>query len=420
MGSFLKKDLLVFWRDRKEVLISLLSPILIIVVLNFVFSGITFDDAGDMDLNVGVVLEDEESLGLRQFEDRLREMDLTEMEREGMLAQAESLLPSAFMHALFNNPALSTWMHMEEMSQETAIERIENGNLDAFVKIPKGFTYDVLNQVMLNEQADTAMHVQIEERSIETEILIDIISNFMETINFQFALGVVAEGEANEAQLPQGGREIINENIVELDLAQYFTIAMSTLFALFIAITVATKVETEKRERVFNRILLTDRHPFLYLMGKIISTFCFVWLQVMIVFLMTDLLLGIFPGKSADFWLGIFLIVTFFALTVAGLSAVFTAVILRTNNVNTANGIFMVVIMGMAALGGNFFPMEQFPGWMQAMSDWTPNGITVSIFTDFLQNSETISFAKMMMKQFGFFVGFLFIGILLFPERGRA
>lgn len=420
MISFFKKDLLVFWRDRKEVLISLLVPILIIIVLNFAFSGKTFEDAGDIDIHAGLVLEDNEAAGLRQFEETLLEMDLPEMEIEAMMEQAEALSPSGLMVSLFNDPDLNDWIHAQEISELEAIELVENSELDAIVKIPEGFTYDLLGHVMLDQPANTAIHVQIEEHSIETNILTDMINHYMETLNFQFALGAVTEGEAGDAVLPQGGREVINESAVEIDLAQYFTVAMSSLFALFIAATVAAKTATEKRERVFNRILLTNSHPFSYLMGKIISTFCLTWIQLMLVFFATNLLLGIFTGKSAEFWLGIIVIVTFFSLSVAGLSAIFTSLMLRMKNVNTAHGLFMMVIMVIAALGGNFFPVEQFPAWVQALSEWTPTGITVSLFTEFLQYGNAISFAGPLLKQSGFFIGFLLIGILMFPGRGRA
>src|SRR5690625_3623985 len=195
---------------------------------------------------------------------------------------------------------------------------------------------------------------------------------------------------------------------------------MGSLFALFIASTVATKTAKEKRERVFNRILLTNSRPFSYLMGKIISTFCMTWMQLMLVFIATDLLLGIFPEKSTVFWLNIIVIVTFFSFTVAGLSAIFTSLMLRTNNINLANGLFTIVIMLMAALGGSFFPLEGAAGWLQAVTEWTPNGITVSMFTELLQYGELMSITVPLIKQSVFFILFLLIGIFLFPERGRA
>lgn len=419
MISFLKKDLLVFWRDRKEVLISLLAPILIIIVLNVAFSGITFDDADEMDINAGLVLEGDEATGLQQFEETLQGMDLSEAEREAMMEQAHALSPSELMVSLFDDPELSSWIHLDEMNEEEAKKQVENGELEAIIKIPESFTYDVLRQVMLDQPADTSVRFQIQEQSMETDILTGILDNYMETLNFQFALGAVTEGEAGEAALPQGGREIINESTVEFELAQYYTVAMSSLFALFIAATVATKTATEKRERVFNRILLTDSRPFSYLMSKVISTFCMVWLQLMIVFFVTDLLFGIFPEKSTDFWLGIVVIVTFFSFTVAGLSAMFTSLMLRMNNINTMNGLFTMIIMLIAAVGGNFFQMEQFPEWLQTLSEWTPTGETIALFTEFLRSGIGISFAVPLMKQFGFFILFLLIGVLLFPKRGK-
>jgi ABC-2 type transport system permease protein len=145
-----------------------------------------------------------------------------------------------------------------------------------------------------------------------------------------------------------------------------------------------------------------------------------VWLQLMLVFIATDLLLGIFPDKSIEFWLGIIVIVTFFSLIVAGVSAIFTSLMLRMKNVNTAHGLFTIFIMVMGAFGGNFFPVEQFPAWVQAISEWTPTGVTISLFTELLQHGDTVSFAIPLLKQSGFFILFLLIGIFLFPERGRA
>lgn len=420
MMSFIKKDILVYWRDRKEVLISLLAPILIIIVLNLVFSGITFDDAGDMDIYAGLVVEDDEVAGLAQFEETLRDMDMSDTEMEAMMQQASAMTSSELILSFFDDPEISDWIHTREMNETEAKELVKNGELDAVIKIQEDFTYDVLGQVMLGQPANTSIHVQIEDHSIETNILSDMIDNYMETLNFQFAIGAVAEGQTEDAVLPQGGREVIQEDVVEIDLAQYFTAAMSTLFALFIATTVAAKTETEKRERVFNRILLTDSRPFSYLMGKIISTFCLAWVQLMIVFFATDLLLGIFPGKSAEFWLGIIVIVTFFSFVVAGLSAIFTSLMLRLKNVNAANVLSTIFIMLIAALGGNFFPLEGSPEWLQAFSGWMPTGITISLFTELLQNGDAISFAVPLMKQSGYFLGFLLIGILMFPERGKV
>src|SRR5690606_32558659 len=129
----------------------------------------------------------------------------------------------------------------------------------------------------------------------------------------------------------------------------------------------------------------------------------------------SNLLLGVFPEKSMTFWLGIILMITIFSFVIGGLSAIFTSVMLRMKNVNAAHGLFTILIMSMAAIGGHFFPMEQLPSWMQALSEWTPTGITVSVFTDMLQNGDGAALTIPFMKQAGFFFSSLLIGILFFP-----
>lgn len=420
MRSFLKKDLLVFWRDRKEVLISVLSPILIIIVLNFAFAGLWFGDTpNEMEINVGLVVEDDESVGLKQFEETVKAMDLSEVEKEVMIDQAASLSPSRLLTSFFNDPSLNSLIYTEQLEGEKAKERVKEGELDALVKIPKGFTFDTLRQMFFNISSETSLTIQIDEQSIESNTLESILDSYMDTLNFQFALSHVAEGKTVDTILPQGEKEII-QSVESMDITQYFTIAMSVLFTLFIAVTVATKTTTEKRERVFNRILLTDSRPISYLMGKVLSTFFFALFQLIIVFIISQLLLDVFSEKSMAFWVGLMLIITFFALTVAGLSAVFTSIILRMSNTDAANGIFTLIIMLFAALGGSFFPLEVFPDWMQGITEWIPNGLTVIGFMEWFQYGDSSSLIVPVIKLFVFFIVFLIIGIGLFPKRGNV
>ncbi len=419
MRSFLRKDLLVFWRDRKEVLISLLAPILLIVVLNFAFSDLFGEDAEGLDIDLGIVLEDDESLGFEQFTETVLGMDLSEEEKEAMIAQASSISPGGLMTSFFSDPELSGWITTRELSEVDAKEKVANGDLDAFVKIPDGFTYDVLSQLMLDQPAENALTIQIEEQSTESDTIHNIISNYLDTLNFQFALQGVTDGELQDPILPQGGREVI-EGVESFGISQYFTVAMSFLFALFIASTVAMKTTTEKRERVFNRIILTNSNPISFLMGKTISTFCFVWLQLMIVFTVSHLLLDVFEGKAMAFWFGAIIIITCFSLAVAGLSAVFTTITLIINNTDAANGAFNLVIMLFAAVGGNLFPTQGLPEWLQKIGEWTPNGLSLSVFMQWTQFGDFQTLIIPMVKLFVFFVGCLLIGIVLFPRRGRA
>ncbi|WP_042149619.1 ABC transporter permease [Paucisalibacillus sp. EB02] len=418
MGSFLKKDLLVFWRDRKEVLIALLLPIILIVVLNVALSGLFTDDGESMDIQVGIVEEDNSLEGLERFEEAVNEMDLDQAEKEAILQQTSVFNPSEMIISFFDNPEIKQVIHTKNVSEAEAVELVEEGDLHAFVRIPEGFTYAILSSIMLDEEADVALSIQAEEQSNELNTLQNMMNNFIESINLELALGTIAEGEAQEPLLPQGGREVI-EGVETYSFTQYITIAMSTLFALFMAQTLAMKTVTEKRERVFNRIILTGSHPFHYLMGKTLATFILSWLQIIITFTISQLLFDVFPDKSLEFWIGLLIVITAFALTISGLTALFTSITLNLQDTNAASGIFSLIIMSMAVLGGNFTPIQILPAFLQRIGEWTPNGLSLTVILEWIQLNNSGNLVIPMGILFGYFIVFLMLGMAIFPGRGR-
>ncbi|WP_044641217.1 ABC transporter permease [Risungbinella massiliensis] len=418
MGSFLKKDLLVFWRSRNDMVKALLLPIVLIVVLDFGFSGLFDKDAESVKIDVAIVQEDDETIGVEQFQKKVQEMDLPPGGRETILEQAVSLSPSRLIHDFFHDPKFKDWVTVQELRDKEATKLVESGELDALITIPKGFTYDVLSRVLLRDPSEATLIIRAKEQSMEVDTLQDIVTNFTNTLNFQLALGNKASTGMTEIEMPQGGKEMV-KGMETFTISQYFTIAMSTLFALFISQTVAMKTVTEKRERVFNRILLTNSNPLGYLMGKTLSTFCLTWLQMMITFTVTQLLLDVFPGKSLDFWFGFILVVTAFAFSVAGLSALFTTITLRLHDVNAANGLFTLIIMLLAVLGGSFFPSQALPDWFQKIGEWTSNGLTQAVLIKWIQfeNLQDLLFPVIILIVFCMVS--LVVSMAVFPRRGR-
>ncbi|UJL45156.1 ABC transporter permease [Virgibacillus sp. NKC19-16] len=416
MGSFLKKDLLVFWRDRKEILMTLLLPIVIILVLNFAMSGL-FDEGGEsMDIDVAIVQEDNESVGLDQFEEKVNEMDFPFAEKETLLAQAAQISPVDLINEYFNDPELQEWVSTQELSREEATGLVEEGELDALITIPEGFTYSVLSSMMLGEDTEKALTINVEGESSEVNALQEMVTNYVNTFNFQFALGSSSEAGMAEPELPEGGREVV-EGMEPYTMTQYFTVAMGALFSLFVASTVATKTITEKRERVFNRIMLTNSKPIHYLMGKILSTFLMAWIQLLITFTVTTLLLDVFSGMSFEFWVGTIIVITAFSIAVSGLNALFIPITLRVEDPNAANGIFTMIILGFAMLGGSFFPIDFLPEWIQRIGEWTPNGLMQGTLLEWIQYGSFTDLITPIILMLGFFIVCLLVGMFLFPRR---
>src|SRR5690606_26023723 len=102
--------------------------------------------------------------------------------------------------------------------------------------IPEGFTASVLTSAFLEEPATVDLKVIANKQSTELSALQNVLNNFTRSINMQLALGSTVQ-EMIEPELPQGGREVL-EGVDTYTMVQYFTIAIGTLFGLFLAQTV--------------------------------------------------------------------------------------------------------------------------------------------------------------------------------------
>lgn len=416
MGTFFKKDVLVFWRDKKEMLMALLLPIAIILILNIAFSGLFSGDTKAITLDIAIVLEDGDSL--KEFEKTLDGEDLSLEQKQAILEQAIQIKPVSLVQDFLQNPEMKEIITVHDVTEAKAKKLVEQGELDALIKVPSGFTNEVLSQVFLDEQSEQRLVIQAEEETSEVQVLQDIILNFTDSVNLQFALGGIAGTATSEVKLPQGGREIADE-VETYTMTQYFTIAISTLFALFVAQTVSIKTVTEKRERVFNRIILSNNNPLNFLMGKAIATFCLSWLQIMIIILLTQLIVNVFPGKSLEFWLGLIGIITAYALTIAGFSIIFTILTLNIQDSNAVNGLTTLTVMSLGFLGGSFFPLQGLPEFMQRIGVWTPNGLAQITIVEWIQYSNFQDLIIPLLFYGLFFIVCLMIGIAIFPRRGR-
>ncbi|AND40638.1 ABC transporter permease [Cytobacillus oceanisediminis] len=421
MGAFIKKDLLVFWRDRKEILMALLLPILIIVILNFAFSGL-FKDEKAMQIDISVVQEDNVKKGKEQFAAAVEAKGLSSEEKSVLLAEADKLDPVKLIHDFLNSSDLKDWVTVKNFSEQEAAEQVKNGDLDAIIKIPEGFTFESLSGVLLGETSQGSVTILSEEESSEVSTLQEVVHTFVNTVNTQFALGSKGVQATGEPILPKGGKEVVegDDGADAYTISQYFSIAIGTLFALFMAQTVSLKTMTEKREQVFNRILLTNSHPLSFLIGKTVSAFILAILQIAITLTVVQLLLDVFPDKSFTFWAGLMVVLIAFALTVGGLSALFTALTLHLSDTNAASGISTLVIMGFGVLGGSFFPLEGLPDPIQKIGEWTPNGLTQTALIEWVQYSHFNDLLFPIIFLMGVFIICFAISVSIFPKRGRS
>lgn len=422
MKSFIVKDLLVFLRDRKEVIASLLLPLVLIIIVSFAFTGL-FSDEGEenLDLQLAVVNQDNETEGMTNFKEKLIEEASFHEEAAVLVEYADAVRPVSLLFEYLESNGLKDFVTVHELEEDVAVEKVEAGDLDGILVIPAGFTAESLYAAFTGNAPEVSLTYKLEKETSNNTVLTNVIQGYLDHLNYNFALQQFGGDAEAEVNMPVGGlEELTDVEVHTFTMTQYFILAMSALFALFLASTVAVKTGVEIEQHVFHRILLSDSSPISYFTGKIVSTFILVWLQVMILFVLSNIILHAFPDRSITFWLGITAIATFLALSISGLVVVFTAIALRIKNIDAMHGIFLFIIIVIGTIGGNFVPIYLLPDVLQTIGKWTPNGLSLVMFTEWVQYEDVTAIILPSIMLTVFFIVCTIIGIIFYPKRGEA
>lgn len=412
---------MIFLRDWKELLSVLVLPIILVVVLNFAFAGLFGDDDKvSMDLQLAIVNQDDEKEAMDQLNERLvSDAAMGEQEANAIVEAAGGVQPVQLLSDYLESDELKDWVTVHHLEEKEAADKVKEGELDGMLIIPDGYTADSLYASFADESATKSLIYKMEEETLDSSALQQLVQGFINQLNHQFAIQEMTGGADMDVVLPEGGYEDLGTEH-NFTLTQYFTISMGALFALFVVTTVAMKTGLEIRGQVFNRILLTNTHPMRFLIGKMVSTICLVILQIIFVLIVSHFLLDVFPGRTLAFWGGILVMIVLLALVMSGLAAIFTVILLRMANIDAANGLFMFILLLLGTLGGGFVPIYMMPEWMRTIGEWTPNGLFLKMLTGWVQFEDVSFIVQPSIFLIGIFLVFTFIGLALFPKRGKA
>lgn len=425
MRPFFKKDFLVYWRDRKELLIAIILPVVLILVLGYAMSGWIGGSSDVLEMKVALVNEDNEEEGLTQFQESLEEYGFPDEQVQGLSGAATEIFPHSLVMQLFENDQLRDWLEVTQVNEGEALNRLEENEVVAIITIPPDFTYTTLNKMLLEEGDGAELIITAERSSIHVNVLENVVATFANQVNMQTAINqslgdnaVLLDPEGQ--QIAVGGYEVV-EGVERLTAFQYFTVAISIIMALFIALTVATKAITEKREHVFERIILSDSRALDYLSGKIASSFTLAFLQLTFLFIVCHFLFQLFPERSVQFWIGLGLILFIFSLTVGSLAGLCTAISLRMKKPDTGLFIFTLILGVMGAIGGSFIPIYVLPEWLQTVGEWTPNGLSVAVLIQWIQQPDSLmSLMLPTVKLSVFSVAVVATSVIIFPKKGAS
>lgn len=425
MWIYFKKDFLVYWRDRKEMMIAFIMPFILILILSLALPNWVENSSTALNIRIALVNQDSHERAMRQFQDNSQFASMPEETRERMWKQAAAVEPESMLKGLFNQEEVESMVYAVPMDRDTALMQLKEEKISAIVTIPEGFSLAMLKKLFLDEGTGGRVELTAEEMGMKVGIIQTMIDGMFSSLNDQAALTIAVSNQNTNLSedtlirtAPVGGIERI-EGVDMITSFQYYTLAMSIFFALSVSITTASKSITEKSEKVFMRMLLGGTRPASYLYGKAASTFCLSLLQMMIIIVLSHLIFQLFPGKTLYFWGGMFLVLFFFSIVNAALSALFTSLLFRMNDSDLASGISFILIFILGLIGGNLSPIYVLPEWLMNVGKVTPNGVTLMSLIEWIQIGDYSNLWQTVIYLSVTFIGLVAISIWMFPRRER-
>ncbi|SER27493.1 ABC-2 type transport system permease protein [Gracilibacillus ureilyticus] len=420
MLDFWIKDMKLLWRDRTELLVIFLMPFILMTILGFALKGIMGEEAQVFDMTVALVEEDNQEEAAALFVEELEGKMLPPVAVTAMTQAAEQLRPNQILQQILKEDL--DFVTVREMDASEAEKQLAAQEVEAVLIIPENFTYNLLNHILLDQSVErSTLHIiKGEHAHFDGDILQNIIEQFTQSMNLETAI-VKATG-ANE--VPKVHLDI--ENIAEeetitnrdpITSIEYYTIGMAVMFAFFVASTMAAKTYTEHSQLVLDRIILSGKHPVFFLLGKFLAVILMAFIQILILFGLSSLIMQSFQPFTWKISLTVISITFLYAIAVGAIGSLLVAMTIRFHS-NSVSGAFSGGLVSvMALLGGSFTPITTFPDIIQTIGSWTPNGMTLRAYMLANQGMPLTDILPYMYRLLIIAVIIFIVSIMVFPAR---
>jgi ABC-2 type transport system permease protein len=164
--------------------------------------------------------------------------------------------------------------------------------------------------------------------------------------------------------------------MIDIDPLAFFAPSMGIFFLMFTALRGARSILEEQTDGTLDRLMSTPTGSAAILSGKLGGTILTGILQFATFVVASSLLFSLGWGSSIP---GLILMTLAVVAAFTSLGAVIAAF---SKDVSQAATIGSLVILVFAALGGNFFPADNYPAWLQQLSKISINRWALDGFTD--------------------------------------
>lgn len=400
------KDLKTVLSDKKALEIILLMPIVLMVILNFGMRGVFMSgDFGDMSrVKIAVVKQYDKAADIRRFDGILSSgflsRGLEKETAEELKQNGEDIDPEElFLEDFLADEEVAEIIEYRVEEEGKAIELLNRGEVSAVMLLPEGFVYNMKINLLMPFR--NKVHIRVlthPDRYIEGQVVQSIVEAYSDAMSSVIIGKNVLMEAAMEHDLADDGFKGIKmameqirseigsirvdisnveaEGRKDISSADYYAVAMMTMFILFAADHGGRMLLEEKDNMTYHRMIAAGMTRLGILSGKFFTVFLIALLQIGIMITFSYFVLKVQWGSA----LPVLLISLAGAFSVAGVGSALAAATFKAGNYKMANIFETAVIQTMALLGGSFFPTDILPPLLQRFSFLSLNGTALKAY----------------------------------------
>jgi ABC-2 type transport system permease protein len=418
--QIVKKQGLLLWRNPGQLLLLIGLPILLITILGTALSSMMDGQGPEIKVKVAFIEYEDEKEQVDRFIHDLEIKEWPPEVRQAIQENARQMSPIQLLkESVFGSAELEDMIDVSDAGISDKNTILNDDSYTALIEVPKNFTYDTLQAMILNEGSQPELKVyQNEGSQIGSSVVDNILQQYQKQLTLQTFLGKKGIDQSaiqiNEEYIP-GEITTINKKD-PVSTKSYYAIGMAVMNVLFMASAISGITFLEKKIHVFDRVILANVSRWVYFIGVFLSGAIFALLQLFIVFGFSWALFRVsWPNFS------LFLIVTFAtAVAVGGISVLLTAINFRLNSEVISNFFSSILVTLMSFLGGSFFPVGDSSKLIQQLGNITPNGAGMSAYMAILRGDGFSEISQHVLFLILFAAVSILFAALSFPKRGAS
>jgi ABC-2 type transport system permease protein len=350
------KDLKIFFKDPRGVVLIFIQPFIFIIVMSYALSGLY--SSGDRPIQLLAVNEDQGTRGttiLRQ----LGEMKAFQVEIR--------------------------W-DGQPLTREKAEQLIRNGKRTYALVFPSDFT-QVLEQGPEGQGLRTTKALLIVEPATSSQFVEPIMGTLQGLVERSRAAAMIPALQGGpRASRGDGGPSVILERIAPTGMqtkrkpdAFQQNVPGYTIYGIFwIVSLLGLSVLREKKEGTFRRLLLAPMPRAVLLAGKLLPYYLINVAQIAIMLGVSSLLFKMSLGNSP---IALVVVSLAAAATATGLG-ILVAALARTEA--QIGSLTILILLTLSTVGGCFIPRFIMPVWLRTIGLVTPHAWALEAYRDLL------------------------------------